>query len=90
LSPEAFATVPQPPGDDPDVPAGYGLGWGVGATGAYFHPGVASTDIRIDPERGYATVALIQQAGDETLLSVRRQLIDAARRHWDQTMNQSP
>ena len=26
LSPEAFATVPQPPGSDPDLPAGYGLG----------------------------------------------------------------
>ena len=62
----------------------------MGATGACFHPGVASTDIRIDPERGYATVGLMQQAGDEVVLSVYRQLVDAARRHWDQTMNQSP
>jgi len=90
LSAEVFATVPQPPGGGPDVPASYGLGWGVGATGSYFHPGVASTDIRIDPARGYGTIGLMQQAGDETVLAISRQLVDAARRHWDQTMNQSP
>jgi CubicO group peptidase (beta-lactamase class C family) len=83
LSPEARATVPQPPGG-PDVPATYGLGWGVGATGAYFHPGAASTDIRVDPKRGYATVFLPQQAPDMTILEIYVPLIDAARKHWDQ------
>ena len=83
LSPEVLATVPQPPGG-PDVPATYGLGWGVGATGAYFHPGAASTDIRVDPNRGYATIFLPQQAPDTTILEVYLPLIDAARKHWDQ------
>lgn len=82
LSPEAQATVPQMPGN-PESPASYGLGWGVGATGAYFHPGVASTDIRIDPKRGYATIALLQQAGDATVLEVYQKLVAAARQHWD-------
>jgi len=83
LSPEVFATVPQPPGGGPDVPATYGLGWGVGASGAYFHPGVASTDIRIDPERGYATISLPQQAPDATMLEVYQKLGEAVRQHWD-------
>ncbi len=82
LSPEALATVPQPPGGL-DVPATYGLGWGVGASGAYFHPGVTSTNIRVDPKRGYATIFLLQQAGDMTILEVSVRLIDAANRHWD-------
>ena len=84
LPPDVVATVPQPPGGGPDVPASYGLGWGVGATGAYFHPGAASTDIRIDPGRGYAAFCLLQQAGDMTVLEVSLRLGDAARRHWDQ------
>jgi CubicO group peptidase (beta-lactamase class C family) len=82
LSPEVAATVPQPPGGR-DVPATYGLGWGVGASGAYFHPGAASTDIRIDPKRGYATIFLPQQAPDMTILEVYLRLIDAAQKHWD-------
>jgi CubicO group peptidase (beta-lactamase class C family) len=90
LSAEVFATVPQPPGGGPTFRPVTGLGWGVGATGSYFHPGVASTDIRIDPARGNGTIGLMQQAGDETVLAISRQLVDAARRHWDQTMNQSP
>jgi CubicO group peptidase (beta-lactamase class C family) len=83
LSPEAAATVPQPPGSGPDVPATYGLGWGVGASGAYFHPGVVSTNIRVDPKRGYAAIFLPQQAGDLTILEVYQRLDDAARQHWD-------
>jgi len=83
LSPEVFATVPQPPGGGPDVPATYGLGWGVGASGAYFHPGVASTDIRVDPTRGYAGIFLPQQAPDATMLEVYQRLGEAARQHWD-------
>jgi CubicO group peptidase (beta-lactamase class C family) len=87
LSPEALATIPQPPGGGPDTPASYGLGWGVGASGAYFHPGSASTNIRIDPKRGYATIFLPQQAGDGTVLEMYRKLDDAARQHWDAQSN---
>lgn len=83
LSAEAFSTVPQPPAGGPDVPATYGLGWGVGASGAYFHPGVASTNIRVDPVRGYAAIGLLQQAGDATVLEVSMRLDEAARQHWD-------
>ena len=83
LSPEVLATVPQPPGGGPDVPATYGLGWGVGASGAYFHPGAASTDIRVDPARGYAAIFLPQQAPDATMLEVYLRLGEAARQHWD-------
>jgi CubicO group peptidase (beta-lactamase class C family) len=83
LSAEAFSTLPQPPADGPDVPVTYGLGWGVGAGGAYFHPGVASTNIRVDPVRGYAAISLLQQAGDATVLEVSRRLDEAARQHWD-------
>jgi len=83
LSPEALATVPQPPGGGPDVPVTYGLGWGVGASGVYFHPGAASTDIRVDPVRGYAGIFLPQQAPDATMLEVYRRLGEAARQHWD-------
>jgi CubicO group peptidase (beta-lactamase class C family) len=83
LSAEVFATIPQPPGSGPDVPASYGLGWGVGASGAYFHPGSASTNIRIDPVRGYAAILLPQQAPDATVLEMYRKLDEAARQHWD-------
>ena len=83
LSPEVFATIAQPPGGGPDVPASYGLGWGVGATGAYFHPGSASTNIRIDPTRGYAGIFLPQQAPDMTVLEMYRKLGEAAQQHWD-------
>ena len=83
LSAEVFATIPQPPGGGPDVPASYGLGWGVGATGAYFHPGSASTNIRIDPTRGYAAIFLPQQAPDATVLEMYLKLGEAARQHLD-------
>jgi CubicO group peptidase (beta-lactamase class C family) len=83
LSAEAAATVPQPPAGGPDVPASYGLGWGIGASGAYFHPGGASTNIRVDPTRGFATIFLPQQAGDMTILEVYVRLRDAADQHWD-------
>lgn len=82
LSPEVLATVPQPPGG-PDVPVTYGLGWGVGASGAYFHPGAASTDIFVDPARGYAAIFLPQQAPDATMFEVYLRLGEAVRRHWD-------
>jgi CubicO group peptidase (beta-lactamase class C family) len=83
LSAEVAASIPQPPGSGPDVPASYGLGWGVGASGAYFHPGAASTNIRVDPTRGYATIFLPQQAPDATVLEMYRKLDEAARQHWD-------
>ncbi len=83
LSAEVAAGIPQPPGGGPDIPASYGLGWGVGASGAYFHPGAASTDIRIDPTRGFAGIFLVQQAGDMTVLEMYRKLGEAARQHWD-------
>jgi len=55
----------------------------VGASGAYFHPGAASTNIRVDPTRGYATIFLPQQAPDATVLEMYRKLDEAARQHWD-------
>jgi len=83
LSAEALATVPQPPGGGPDIPASYGLGWGIGASGVYFHPGAASTNIGVDPTRGFATIFLTQQAGDMTILEALARLRDAADKHWD-------
>jgi CubicO group peptidase (beta-lactamase class C family) len=83
LSAEAQATVAQPPGGGPDIPVSYGLGWGIGATGAYFHPGVASTNIRVDPTRGFAAIFLPQQAGDMTIFEASQRLQDAVEKHWD-------
>jgi CubicO group peptidase (beta-lactamase class C family) len=81
LSAEAAASIPQPP-RSPDAPATYGLGWGVGATGANFHPGVASTDIRISSTRQFASILLAQHAPDATIFEMSLRLIDALERHF--------
>lgn len=47
---------------DPSDPTGYGLGWFTYPFGAFGHPGAYSTDFRIDPRRGLATVWLVQHA----------------------------
>jgi CubicO group peptidase (beta-lactamase class C family) len=75
------AMVPSMPG--PDAPMGYGLGWGIGASGAYFHTGVAMAAIRIDPDRGFGTILLSPQAGDEAGFEIMVRLVEAATRHWD-------
>jgi CubicO group peptidase (beta-lactamase class C family) len=80
-----MSMVPSLPGAD--APMGYGLGWGVGATGAYFHTGVAMTVIRIDPNRGLGTVLLSPQAQDETGLELLLKLTRAATKHWDRQPN---
>jgi CubicO group peptidase (beta-lactamase class C family) len=43
--------------------SGYGLGWATYASGAFGHGGAYSTDMRIDPEHGLATIWLVQHAG---------------------------
>lgn len=78
---ELRSMVPSLPG--PDAPMGYGLGWGVGATGAYFHTGVAMTAIRVDPHRGFASILLSPQASDEVGFEIMNKLLDAANEHWD-------
>jgi CubicO group peptidase (beta-lactamase class C family) len=77
----ARATIPQPPFGN-DRPVSYGLGWGLGARGAYFHPGMATTNIRIDDTRSFAGIFLAQHAGDEASLEIQTRLGDAAERHW--------
>jgi CubicO group peptidase (beta-lactamase class C family) len=72
IAPEIMSKVPQLPG--PDAPMGYGLGWGVGASGAYFHTGVNMTIIRVDPARGIGAIFLAPQAGDETGLRIYLEL----------------
>jgi CubicO group peptidase (beta-lactamase class C family) len=77
----ARATIPQPPSGN-DRPVSYGLGWGLGARGSYFHPGMAMTNIRIDDTRSFATIFLPQHGGDEVVLEIQTRLLDAAERHW--------
>jgi CubicO group peptidase (beta-lactamase class C family) len=78
---ELRSQVPSLPG--PDAPIGYGLGWGVGATGAYFHTGVSMTAIRVDPKRGFASILLSPQSGDEVGFEIMNKLLEAANQHWD-------
>lgn len=78
---ELRSQVPSLPG--PDAPMGYGLGWGVGATGAYFHTGVSMTAIRVDPNRGFASILLSPQAADEVGFEIMNKLLEAANQHWD-------
>ncbi len=78
---ELRSMVPSMPG--PDAPMGYGLGWGVGATGAYFHTGVAMATIRVDPTRGFASILLSSQASDEVGFDIMNKLGEAANQHWD-------
>ena len=80
--PEAVkATMPQPPFGN-DRPVSYGLGWGLGAHGAYFHPGMAMTNIRIDDTRSFASIFLPQHGGDEVSVEISLKLQDAAEKHW--------
>ena len=81
IPPAAASSVPQPP-TPRDLPVTYGLGWGISATGAYFHPGMSSTDIRIDPARGIATIFLPQHGGDATVLEMQDELRDALEEHF--------
>jgi CubicO group peptidase (beta-lactamase class C family) len=78
---ELRSMVPSLPG--PDAPMGYGLGWGVGATGAYFHTGVSMTALRVDPNRGFASILLSPQSGDEVGFEIMNKLLEAANQHWD-------
>jgi CubicO group peptidase (beta-lactamase class C family) len=78
---QLMPTVPSLPG--PEAPTGYGLGWAVGATGAYFHTAVTMTVIRIDPTRGFGGILLSPQSGDEAGFEIMMKLWDAASRHWD-------
>jgi len=77
----AKATIPQPPFGN-DRPVSYGLGWGLGAHGAYFHPGMAMTNIRIDDTHSFASIFLPQHGGDEVSLEISLRLVDAAEKHW--------
>ena len=80
--PEAVkATMPQPPFGN-DRPVSYGLGWGLGARGSYFHPGMAMTNIRIDDTHSFACVFLPQHGGDEVSVEISLKLLDAAEKHW--------
>jgi CubicO group peptidase (beta-lactamase class C family) len=79
LSPEAFSKFPQPGGID--GPLSYGLGWGVRLEGAFFHPGFASTDIRIDPTRTIAVVWLLQHA-DWSTFPIRAEVITEAQQRF--------
>ena len=47
----------------PADPDGYGLGWFTSASGGFGHTGAYSTNMRIDPKHGLATVWLVQHAG---------------------------
>ena len=46
----------------PDVPDGYGLGWGTDGV-HYGHGGAFSTNMNIDSQRGLITIWLVQHAG---------------------------
>jgi CubicO group peptidase (beta-lactamase class C family) len=54
------------PGSAPPDNISYGLGWGVDLAGAYFHPGVAMTDIIVDPTHRVATILLMQSTSGGT------------------------
>lgn len=74
LSEEVEKTVP---GSGPPDYISYGLGWGVSRTGSYFHPGVAMTDIIVDPTHKIATILLMQSTSGGTF-PARAALIDAS------------
>jgi CubicO group peptidase (beta-lactamase class C family) len=80
LSAQAKDSLPQLGGLD--APHSYGLGWGLGSTGAYFHPGMASTDIRVDPTRRIGIVYLPQHGGDDVAFEIRWKIMDSAERRF--------
>jgi CubicO group peptidase (beta-lactamase class C family) len=51
------------PGANGPDPVGYGLGWGVSASGAFFHPGASNVDMRFDPTHTIATIWMVQLYG---------------------------
>jgi CubicO group peptidase (beta-lactamase class C family) len=61
LSNEALQRKFSSPSGPTDA-TGYGLGWFTFASGAFGHAGAYATNLRIDPERGLATVWLVQHA----------------------------
>ena len=79
LSPEAFNKFPQPGGMDGLL--GYGLGWGVSLAGAFFHPGLVSTDIHFDATRTIAVVWLLQHA-DWSTFPIRAEVVTAAQQRF--------
>lgn len=84
LSPEAFSKFPQPGGID--SPLSYGLGWGVSLDGAFFHPGFASTDIRLDATRTIAVVWLLQHA-DWSTFPIRAEVMTVAQQRFVRRAN---
>jgi CubicO group peptidase (beta-lactamase class C family) len=81
ISAEAAPTVPQPPIAH-DVPTTYGLGWGIAKSGAYFHLGMASTNVVVDPAREIASIFLPQHGPDATVLEIQLKLRDALHEHF--------
>jgi CubicO group peptidase (beta-lactamase class C family) len=81
ISAEAAPTVPQPPVAR-DVPTTYGLGWGIAKSGAYFHPGMASTNLRVEPAREIVAIFLAQHGADATALEIQVKLGDALYEHF--------
>jgi len=79
LSPEAFSKFPQPGGMDGLL--GYGLGWGVSLEGAFFHPGLVSTDIHFDATRTIAVIWLLQHA-DWSTFPIRAEVVTAAQQRF--------
>ncbi|HLA70158.1 MAG TPA: serine hydrolase domain-containing protein [Steroidobacteraceae bacterium] len=75
LGDEAQKGVPQIPGVD--IVLSYGLGWGVAANGAYFHPGLGGADIGIDATRRFAVV-LLAQSGTQSSFAVRSVVMKTA------------
>lgn len=74
LSDEVQRTVP---GSGPPDYISYGLGWGVSLDGSYFHPGVAMTDIRVDPTHRVATI-LLMQSTSPAAFTARAELLRAS------------
>jgi CubicO group peptidase (beta-lactamase class C family) len=73
--PPAAQTLPSAGGLD--APHGYGLGWGVGGSGAFFHPGMGTVDVRIDPTRQIGIVFL-PQCSTEWSFDIRARVMEAA------------
>jgi CubicO group peptidase (beta-lactamase class C family) len=74
LTEEQQKTVP---GGGPPANISYGLGWGAGLDGSYFHPGTAMTDIRVDPTHRVATILLMQSTAPASF-TARTELLNAS------------